>query len=453
MSVVIEDPVAERVSKWLGSLPSGWAGARLLEVAEAWTSNVDKHAVEGQTPVRLCNYVDVYNNELIVDSIDFMAATATREQIKKFRIRVGDTLITKDSETADDIGVPAFVEFAADDLICGYHLAIVRPNVRRVIPKFLYWALDSEPISRQWSVIAAGVTRVGIRSTDLNKVTIPLPPLDQQRAIAEYLDHETAQIDALVAKQEELIRNLYERRLAVVTTAALTGLRGEAAGDHDVSRWGSSLAVEPWLMRTPRSWGMERFKTICLSRDERNANRAELMLSLTIKGHLVDRSTMAVQQNASDASIPRYFVARPGDLVVNPMWLIGGAIGVSDKRGAVSPDYRVFEVKDILDPWYLHAVLRSASYFDQYKLYTRSNTTFDRRIKQNDLDNLPIPIPPIEEQRAIVRYINDQTKQIDTLIAKAEEHIALAKQRRSALITAAVTGQFDVHTAKKGARV
>ncbi len=449
MSVVVADAVAERVHKWLGHIPAGWTGARLFEVADAWTSNVDKHSVEGQPSVRLCNYVDVYKNDSIVDSLDFMAATATREQIRKFRIRVGDTLITKDSETADDIGVPAFVEYEADDLICGYHLAIIRPHTKKVVPKFLYWTLDSEPIARQWGVTAAGVTRVGIRSTDLNKVTIPLPSPDEQRAIAEFLDHETAQIDALVARQEELIRHLEERRLAVITTTTLTGLRGEESGEHDVTRWGSSLAVEPWLVRAPHTWGMERFKTVCLPREERNVAGTELMLSLTVKGHLIDRSTMAVQQNASDASIPRYFVARPNDLVVNPMWLIGGAIGVSDKRGAVSPDYRVFEIADVLDPWYLNAVLRSAPYFDQYRLYTRSNTTFDRRIKQNDLDNLPIPIPPMDEQRDIVAHINEQTTQIDALISKTQEHIALARERRSALITAAVTGQIDVRTARK----
>src|SRR5690606_19804030 len=106
----------------------------------------------------------------------------------------------------------------------------------------------------------------------------------------------------------------------------------------DVTRWGRSLAVEPWLARAPRSWGTARFKSVCLPREERNVAGTELMLSLTVKGQLVDRSAMTIQQNASDASIPRYFVARPGDLVVNPMWLIGGAIGVSDRRGAVSPD-------------------------------------------------------------------------------------------------------------------
>ncbi|MEK8227329.1 hypothetical protein NKG05_16395 [Oerskovia sp. M15] len=78
--------------------------------------------------MRLCNYTDVYRNDSITDSMTFMEATASPEQIERFRIRVGDTLITKDSETADDIGIPSYVRYEADDLICGYHLAIVRPD-------------------------------------------------------------------------------------------------------------------------------------------------------------------------------------------------------------------------------------------------------------------------------------------------------------------------------------
>ena len=329
------------------------------------------------------------------------------------------------------------------------HVARVRRRSGSVLPGFLVYTLKACLTSGYIEANNRTATLPSLSRDVLGAIISPMPPLDEQRAIADYLDRETAQIDALVAKQEELIRRLEERRLAVITRTALTGLDCADRGERDISRWGISLAVEPWLSRAPGTWGMERFKTVCLAREERNSSGTELMLSLTVKGHLVDRSTMTIQQNASDASIPRYLVARPNDLVVNPMWLIGGAIGVSDKRGAVSPDYRVFEIAHFLDPRYLHAVLRSMPYFDQYKLYTRSNTTFDRRIKQNDLDNLPIPIPPIDEQHAIVEHINEQTSRIDTLIAKAEEHITLAKERRSALITAAVTGQIDVRTARK----
>ena len=315
--------------------------------------------------------------------------------------------------------------------------------------RYAFYYMLARPFHSFATVTSMRVKMPKINREELAAAPWLVPPVEEQRAIVDFLDRETAQIDALVAKQEDLVRHLIERRLAIVTEAALASLTRESPGAHDVGRWGASLAVEPWLARAPKSWAMARFKTVCQLRDERNVIGNETMLSLTVRGELVDRSTMAAQQNPSDASIPRYLVARPKDLVVNPMWLTGGAIGVSDKRGAVSPDYRVFEVSDQLEPWYLHAVLRSAPYFDQYRLYTRSNTTFDRRIKQNDLDNLPIPIPPRKEQRAIVEHINKQTSQIDALTAKAQEHIGLAKERRAALITAAVTGRFDARTARK----
>lgn len=100
----------------------------LKRVATIRVSNVDKKVVEGDQPVRLCNYTDVYHRAVISPEQDFMPATATREQISTFRLQPGDVIITKDSETAEDIGVPAFVKAGAPDLMCGYHLAIIRPE-------------------------------------------------------------------------------------------------------------------------------------------------------------------------------------------------------------------------------------------------------------------------------------------------------------------------------------
>lgn len=368
----------------------------------------------------------------------------TKSELKSLDLRQGDVVVV---EGGAGYGRSAVIE--RDMPGWGFQNSIirVRPFAGIADGRYLDYALQEALVRGRIDLVTSTATLPHFTADKVSKFELPSLPEPKQRAIADYLDHETAQIDALVEKQGELIRRLVERRLAVITRTALRGLQREQGGSHDVSRWGSSLAVEPWLSKMPVSWGLVRFKTVCLPREERNMAGTEVMLSLTVKGQLIHRSAMAVQQNPSDVSIPRYFVARPGDLVVNPMWLIGGAIGVSDKRGAVSPDYRVFEISDVLDPWYLHAVLRSAPYFDQYKLYTRSNTTFDRRIKQNDLDNLPLPVPPIEVQRAIVEYVRQQIAGIDALIAKAAEHIALAKERRSALITAAITGQIDVPAA------
>ncbi len=109
-------------------MPGHWELRRLRTVAEMRVSNVDKHADENEIPVRLCNYVDVYKNKRISQDMTFMKATASCEEIERFRLHTDDVLITKDSETWDDIGVPALVTEPADDLISGYHLALLRPK-------------------------------------------------------------------------------------------------------------------------------------------------------------------------------------------------------------------------------------------------------------------------------------------------------------------------------------
>ncbi len=95
-------------------------------VAKIQSSNVDKKSFDDEIPVFLCNYVDVYKNEFINDSIPFMKATATEKEIEKFILNEDDVLITKDSETPDDIANPAFVKKEFKNVICGYHLAQIR---------------------------------------------------------------------------------------------------------------------------------------------------------------------------------------------------------------------------------------------------------------------------------------------------------------------------------------
>ena len=114
--------------EWLGHIPAHWAVRRIRNVVDMRVSNVDKHTKEGELPVRLCNYVDVYKNDRITEHLSFMRATATEKEIERFRLEPGDVLITKDSESWNEIGIPALVEYTADDLICGYHLALLRPR-------------------------------------------------------------------------------------------------------------------------------------------------------------------------------------------------------------------------------------------------------------------------------------------------------------------------------------
>ncbi len=209
--------------EWLGEVPAHWEVRRLRTVVEMRVSNVDKHIRDNELPVRLCNYVDVYKNDRITRAISFMNATATKDEIEKFRLHQDDVLITKDSETWDDIGVPALVTEPAHDLIAGYHLALLRPY-RTMLGRYLSRSLQSKMVSCQFHVEAKGVTRYGLSQGGIKSIHVPLPPLSEQTAIVEHLDKTTTAIDDAISRARrriELLREYRTRLIADVVTGKL----------------------------------------------------------------------------------------------------------------------------------------------------------------------------------------------------------------------------------------
>ncbi len=205
--------------EWLGEVPEHWEIQRLKNVAEMRISNIDKHTKEGEYPVRLCNYVDVYKNDHISPSMLFMRATATADEIARFRLTPGDVLITKDSEAWDDIGVPALVVESADDLVSGYHLALLRPLGTCLNGGYLLRALQSRSIGCQFHVQANGVTRYGLSHAAIQSVWLPLPPLPEQTAIVRFLDYVDRRIQRYIRAKEKLIALLEEQKQAIIHQA------------------------------------------------------------------------------------------------------------------------------------------------------------------------------------------------------------------------------------------
>ena len=209
--------------EWLGDVPEHWEVRRLKTVADMRVSNVDKHTREDEIYIRLCNYVDVYKNEKIAQSMPFMNATASWDEIERFRLERDDVLITKDSEAWDDIGVPALVTESADDLLLGYHLALLRP-FDAIIGPYLAQTFQSKAVAHQFHVRANGVTRYGLTHLGIQSVRIPLPPLTEQFAIVEHLDQANADLDAAITRarrQIELIEEYRTRLIADVVTGKL----------------------------------------------------------------------------------------------------------------------------------------------------------------------------------------------------------------------------------------
>ena len=158
----------------------GFTHKPISSVVQVITSPVDKKTLPGEIPVVLCNYTDVYYNPVITKAMPFMAATANEREIKRFSLQQGDVVITKDSETTDDIGVPAYVESVKANLLCGYHLAILRPG-KNINGRYLAYILGHARIRHEFHRYANGITRFGLTADTYNKVCIPILPLAQQK--------------------------------------------------------------------------------------------------------------------------------------------------------------------------------------------------------------------------------------------------------------------------------
>ena len=410
--------------EWLGEIPAHWEVRRLKEWANVWLSNVDKKSVEGEPGVRLCNYVDVYYHDRIHGAMEFMTATATPDQVRKFSLREGDVLITKDSETWTDIAVPALVTEDLADVVCGYHLALIRPK-RNCVGGFVGRAIGAVGLREQYQVAANGITRFGLTADGIRNGVLPLPPLSEQRSIARFLARENAKVDALVAKQQEMISLLQEKRSALIIHAVTKGLDPNASMKES--------GVE-WLGEIPAHWPTQRLRTL---------------VSITTG----NRDTVDRQH---DGEYP-FFVRSPiveridtwsfdGEAVLTAGDGVGVARVFHYANGRFDFHQRVYKFSSfdgILGRFffrYFGALLR----FETLR-GTAKSTVDSLRLPM--LQNFPVVVPPIDEQAAIVDFIDRETARIDALVAKINDAIAHLNEYRTALISAAVTGKIDVRRA------
>ena len=158
-----------------GPLPPGWRLEKLKFFIDVRNSNVDKTLSDGEEPVLLCNYTDVYKNERIVPGMGFIAGSASRSEIERFQLKQGQVIITKDSESWSDIGVPALVTADMPNVLCGYHLSVLDPG-SQVYGGFLAWLCRADPLNDQFKIAANGVTRFGLGQHAMKNAFIALPP-------------------------------------------------------------------------------------------------------------------------------------------------------------------------------------------------------------------------------------------------------------------------------------
>jgi type I restriction enzyme S subunit len=222
--------------EWLGEVPEHWEVSLVKQVGLVRFSGVDKLTHNWETKVLLCNYTDVYRNDFIDRSIDFMQASATQNEINKFTLRAGDVLLTKDSETADDIAVPTCVVEDLDGVLCGYHLALIRPFKQKAVGEFLFRALTAPTIAKQFHLAANGVTRYALGKDAVKNGYLAMPPFEEQQRICESINTMFQPINKSIEQLKKEIGHITEyhtRLIADVVTGAV-----------DVTAAAKAMAVE-----------------------------------------------------------------------------------------------------------------------------------------------------------------------------------------------------------------
>jgi len=303
--------------------------------------------------------------------------------------------------------------------------------------RFLYYVTASHSfrkLGEAGMTGAAGQKRVP--EDFVRDYPILCPPLPMQRAIADYLDRETGRLDALVAAKERVLELLVEKRRALITRAITRGLNPNAPLRD------SGL---PWLGQIPKHWETKRAKWLFTERDERSETGDEELLSLRMELGLVPHNDVSEKTTRSEELIG-YKKCSTREIVINRMRASSGLVAIAPQDGLVSPDYAVFKVSEDAYPEYFTLLFKTSLLQTVFRTASKGLGTGSSgflRLYSEDFLGFWLPAPPKQDQEAIVAHIERETGKLDALRSATERTVALLKERRAALIAAAVTGQLD----------
>lgn len=411
-------------------------------------SSVDKHSVDGEQVIRLCNYVDVYKNERITDDLEFMHATAADAQISRFTLKAHDVLVTKDSEEPTDIGIPAYVPNDMPGVVCGYHLAVLRPDPQRVYGGFLHWALQSSEVHAYYSTAATGISRYALSVNDLGMTPLRLPSLAEQQRIANFLDEQTARIDALIAEKERLQETVEEWRIAELERICF-------GTDTATVQTGST-----WIPALPHGWRLARLKHLVTGIEQGWSPECESCLAgagewgvlkagASNAGEFRDSEHKALP--AALEPIPELEV-KPGDVIVSrasgSAELVGSFAYVYATRPRLmlsDKNFRLkFSEKPPLAPELLAWMCNTHTLRQQVRQFVSGADGLAKNIGSGSLRELWLAVPPASQQPSIIAELRERKRRTDELSEHLTDHIDRLREYRSSLISAAVTGQLDI---------
>jgi type I restriction enzyme S subunit len=420
--------------EWLGQIPSHWKIERLK-----YATNLNPEVLSENThPDYLIEYVDISNVNALGEILEVQEYRFEDAPSRARRVvRQGDTII---STVRTYLKAIAFLENPSENLIVSTGFAVLRPKPN-LHPKFLAYVVQAVEFIDTVVANSTGVSYPAIAPSRLGDLPIWFPvSIDEQRAIAAFLDRQTAKIDALIAKKRELIAALHEKRSAIISHAVTKGLNPDAPMKDS--------GIE-WLGEIPAGWDI-----IALKHALRNY---EYGISASLSGtgsyrvltmgHVQD-SKLLIPEEGCLTERPSLFLQHH-DLVfnrTNSLELVGKVgifEGVEADEISIASYLVRMQTNDRANPLYLNYLLNSGWMLAEAK--SRALPSINQaNLNPTRYTNIKIPLPPRTEQETIISYLDHQVGEIDAVIMTAEATIERLQEYRSALISAAVTGRIDV---------
>jgi type I restriction enzyme S subunit len=430
--------------EWLREIPSEWSTTTVKWLSEiGYGLSQPPSEKEGGIPfVRATNISEGSISAEGIVRVDPNDIPNEEDVI----LHEGDLLVVRSGAYTGD---SAFVDKEFEGGVAGYDM-IVR-TTDEVIPKYLSYFFLSSPFRRQVRITSGRTAQAHLNAEELGRFEVTVPKLEEQRIIAAYLDRETERIDALIEKKERLIDLLEEKRTALISRVVTKGL------DADVEMQDSGVE---WLGEIPAGWDVARLKFLSevqsgIAKGKRyddNVDTVELpyLRVANVQDGFLNLDEVSQIEVAVD-EVGRYLL-QSGDVLMTEGGdydkLGRGTVWNGDIEPCLHQNH-IFAVRprSVESEWV--ALVTQARYAKHFFIVQSVQSTNLASISMSSLQDLPVVVPPRETRQAILDHVDRETERIDTLIRKVEVAIDRLKEYRTALISAAVTGQIDVRGERK----
>ena len=424
------DEMVDSGVEWLAKIPKQWKLTKIGYIANIDTGN----SIKDEEKQKFEDNVDA---RPYISSKDINADTALASynngiyiprNNNKFKVAPkGSTLLCIEGGSAGRKITYTSQEVSYVNKLCNF-------NAKKANQKFLYYYLRSRPFKSEFNLNITGLIG-GVSKTKLASFKMALPSSDTQQKIADFLDQETAKIDNLIAKQERLLELLEEKRRATITHAVTRGL------NPHVELKETNI---PWLGQIPAHWELYRAKYLFEKSQEKPYDTDEVVTAFR-DGEVVLRKLRREEGFTFADKEIGYQHVRVGDLVIHAMDAFAGAVGVSKSEGKMSPVCSICRpIRPDVSTEYFAQLVRAMTSTNYLVAIAKGIRERSTDFRFGDFSNMTFPLPPIEEQKNIVSKINSENEKVAVLKKKIQTQIKLLKERRTSLISHAVTGKIKI---------